>query len=257
MTAPVQTRMETTPYNAAFFDELESGSLRSARTVVPLVMALIRPSSVLDVGCGVGTWLKAFDENGVSDYLGIDGGYVSKEQMLIDSSHFRAVDLTNPQKLSRKFDLAVCLEVGEHLPARSALPLVQLLTSAAPYVLFSAALPGQGGTHHINEQWPQYWRRHFSRLGYERLDPLRPHIWRLPGVEAWYKTNMYLFCHNSMISSNSGLQTELEQARKCQFELIPTDILCSLDTTKGLTRALCRSALRTLRRMFTFHRRHS
>src|SRR5215204_4952574 len=109
----------STPYGVRFYNDQRSGSLRSAQVIVPLVTALIRPRSVVDVGCGIGTWLKVFSEAGVEDYLGLDGDYVTRDQLLIEPMHFQAADLANPPKLERTFDLAVCLEVGEHLPAKS------------------------------------------------------------------------------------------------------------------------------------------
>src|SRR5436190_19968909 len=102
-----------TAYDATFYAEQADGSLRSARAVVPLVMELVRPASVLDVGCGLGTWLAAFAEAGVADFLGMDGDYVDRAKLKIPAERFRAADLTNPPSPGRTFDLAVCLEVAE------------------------------------------------------------------------------------------------------------------------------------------------
>src|SRR4051794_22884249 len=86
------TSKHSTPYDSAFYDDQLDGSLRSAQTIVPLVVALLQPRSVVDIGCGVGTWLKTFADAGIDDYLGIDGHYVSKRQLLIDSTRFIAAD---------------------------------------------------------------------------------------------------------------------------------------------------------------------
>src|SRR5215204_3564872 len=117
-----------TPYDAAFYDGHADGSLRSARAVLPVVRDLVQPRSVLDVGCGIGAWLKAWEELGVADVFGIDGDYVDRSKLLIAADKFRPTDLASPAPLGRTFDLASCLEVGEHLPARSAAGLVKLLT---------------------------------------------------------------------------------------------------------------------------------
>src|SRR5947209_2323721 len=98
-----------TPYDAAFYAVQADGSLRSARVIVPLVMELVKPASVLDVGCGLGTWLAAFAEHGVADFLGMDGDYVDRAKLKIPTDRFRAADLTNPPHPGRTFDLAVCL----------------------------------------------------------------------------------------------------------------------------------------------------
>src|SRR5262249_55540494 len=105
----------------------------------------------------------------------------------------RAVDLQRPVRLDDRFDLALCLEVAEHLPAKSARALVESLAAAAPVVLFSAALPGQGGTHHVNEQWPLYWERLFAENGMQKRDVLRPLIWRNRSISDCYRQNIYLF----------------------------------------------------------------
>src|SRR5271170_1552361 len=138
------------PYSREFFDGIETGSLQSAQVVVPLVLELIRPRSVIDVGCGRGAWLRAFRNGGVEHVRGIDGGYVDTASLLIPQECFSAVDLSKPFELFGRYDLAVCLEVGEHLRARMANVLVQQLTTIAPIILFSAAITGQGGIHHVN-----------------------------------------------------------------------------------------------------------
>src|SRR5262249_3367303 len=161
------------------------------------------------------SWLAAFQECGVHDFLGIDGPYVDPRSLLVDPAHFRAADLSRPIVLTRSFDLAICLEVAEHLPPTSAGPLVRTLTAAASPVLFSAALPGQGGTAHINEQWPEYWEALFRERGYQRLDPIRKHIWMNPLVEWWYRQNIYLYASGATVSASPRLQLEAKSAKEC------------------------------------------
>jgi SAM-dependent methyltransferase len=244
---PIET---ATHYDREFYELHRSGSLSSARTIVPMVIDLVRPRSVVDLGCGVGTWLKAFAEVGISDYWGFDGDYVSRDQLLIEPSRFRPADLKNPPALGRTFDLAVCLEVGEHLPAKSAPKLVKTLTEAAPCVLFSAAFPGQGGTHHVNEQWPQFWRRLFAARGYDRLDPIRPRVWRERSVEWWYKQNVYLYCDRSYLATaNAALREEAELAATCPFELLYAGVFDPLTTVRGLAQHLVKAAPRAIGRI--------
>lgn len=183
----------TTPYDARFFSEQAEGSLASARAVIPVVLGLVSARSVVDFGCGRGTWLKACFENGVERILGLDGDYVDRETLLIDRESFRAVDLRQPIHLDQRFDLAMCLEVAEHLPKKAARSLVESLAASASVVLFSAALPGQGGVAHVNEQWPAYWERLFAECGMRKHDVVRPIIWRDPSVQRWYRQNLYLF----------------------------------------------------------------
>jgi hypothetical protein len=194
----VNTQTKTL-YNEPFFDKLTSASLASARAVVPIVLKLLPASSAVDFGCGRGSWLKACLENGVETILGLDGDYVNRDKLLIDRDQFRAVDVRRPIELERRFDLAFCLEVGEHLPARSAPALVESLAAAAPVVLFSAALPGQGGVSHINEQWPPYWERLFAGRGMHKYDVVRPLIWYDRSIAPYYRQNIYLFSDSDLI----------------------------------------------------------
>ena len=150
------------PYTADFFADHRDGARRSARVVVPLVLELVRARSVVDVGCGDGTWLSVFREHGVEDVRGIDGDYVDRAELQIPRERFHPHDLTRPLELGHTFDLAVSLEVAEHLPPESADDFVTSLTRHAPIVLFSAAAPYQGGQNHVNEQWPAYWAARFA-----------------------------------------------------------------------------------------------
>jgi hypothetical protein len=102
-------------------------------------------------------------------------------------------DLKHSFEINEKFDLAMSLEVAEHLPKESAEKFIKELTLLSDVVLFSAAIPGQGGTHHINEQYPEYWAEIFKQQKYIPVDCIRPNIWNENGVEFWYKQNLLLF----------------------------------------------------------------
>jgi SAM-dependent methyltransferase len=169
----------------------------SAERIVPLVSSWLRPTSVVDVGCGNGTWLSCFKKSGAETILGIDGEYIKPEALEIPIGCFQSQDLTKPLQISGKFDLAVCTEVLEHLPEKPARELVGRLTQLAPFVLFSAAIPGQGGAEHINEQWQSYWVNAFAEQGYHCWDVIRPVIWTNKDVAFWYAQNLFLFCDPS------------------------------------------------------------
>jgi SAM-dependent methyltransferase len=188
MTSPGQS-----PYDSRFFATLSGGVNRSARACVPLIVRHLNPRSALDVGCGQGDWLRALLDAGVTDVLGVDGGHVRRDELRIPPDCFRAHDLAHPLAAGRRFDVALCLEVAEHLPAESAADLVRSLTAAAPAVVFSAAVPGQGGVHHVNEQWPWYWQNLFDEHRYRCLDVFRKELWQNPEVEAYYQQNLLLF----------------------------------------------------------------
>jgi SAM-dependent methyltransferase len=184
---------QTPSYDVNFFMSQRDGSYRSAAAVVPIILSLIPVQSVIDVGCGIGTWASRFLESGVPDVLGIDGAYVDPEMLLIPAGHFLVKDLLHPIQTDKRYDLAVCLEVAEHLPGTRSAGLVQDLVSLAPCVLFSAALPGQGGTDHVNERYLSYWVGLFSEHNYLPFDLLRPRIWNDASIEWWYRQNIVIF----------------------------------------------------------------
>ncbi|MEI9914287.1 MAG: methyltransferase domain-containing protein [Candidatus Saccharibacteria bacterium] len=172
---------------------IQAGSNSSALHLVPLLSNLLHPKSVLDVGGGIGEWLQVWQKYGVEDFLDVDGKYISTSQLLIPKSKFLAHDLTRPLKLGRKFDLVMSLEVAEHLDNKVAEIFVESLTRHADTIFFSAAIPGQGGTHHVNEQWPSYWAKKFIIHGYQCFDVIRPLVWNLDIVDFWYRQNSLIF----------------------------------------------------------------
>lgn len=185
--------------NRAFFLEQIDGTARSARIVVPLVMRLVRDvRSVVDVGCGTGVWLASFKEAGVPRVLGLDYDWAAEQgQLEIEPDEFRAANLERDIELAESFDLCLCLEVAQHLTHRAAAVIVQNICSLSDVVLFSAAIPGQGGCHHVNERWPSYWADLFGSAGYEVLDPIRGRIWNDARVEWRYRQNAVLFANKA------------------------------------------------------------
>ena len=187
-------------YNADFFREKRESASSSAAVVVPLAMELVKPQSVVDVGCGTGAWLAAFRSAGVERIVGIDGDYIDRHSLSIPLEAFVAADLTTELKLGQNFDLCISLEVAEHLPAVAARGFVTSLVQLAPAVLFSAAVPGQTGTGHVNERWPNYWMSLFAEHGYVRLDPFRKNLWHDCRVAWWYRQNLFLYIDPRRIS---------------------------------------------------------
>jgi hypothetical protein len=241
-------------YDREFFRWHSDGSYRSATVMVPLVLDFLSVRSVCDVGCGVGAWLRCWRESGVEDILGIDGDYVERDQLMIPPTRFRSADLCQPIRCERNFDLAMSLEVAEHLPESRAASFVADLAMLAPVVLFSAAVPGQGGTNHINERWPDYWAVLFDRVGFATFDVLRPAVWVNDAVQFWYRQNTLLFCRRDAIESYSSLATV---AATTPLALVHPMLLeaktAPLTTTHALTAlqtALRRAAARRIGRIW-------
>lgn len=166
---------------------------RAAEEVLPFLFDKINPKQVIDIGCGTGSWLYVAKKIGAENILGVDGIYIDKGLLCIDEKDFLQHDLTKPIKLSQKFDLAICLEVAEHLPDEHSDNLINILTQHADIILFSAAIPGQGGQYHVNEQYPFYWQKKFNKMGFSACDILRDKFWNNKNVEWWYKQNMLLY----------------------------------------------------------------
>jgi hypothetical protein len=183
--------VDETPYAALL--EWRDESLRSAAAVVPHIVRFFRPRSVVDFGCGLGTWLSELADAGVDEVLGLDGPWVDTSALLIPPACFRPVNLVCPVTLTKRYDVALSLEVAEHLPESGADALVGSLVDAAPVVVFSAAIPGQGGVEHVNEQPPRYWAVKFAQHGYSAHDVLRPLIWDDDNIAYYYRQNMIVF----------------------------------------------------------------
>jgi SAM-dependent methyltransferase len=199
------------PYGSDFFDSIAATAIGSARAIVPRLIELVQPRSVVDVGCGTGHWLLAFTERGVQDVLGIDGAHVPPASRQLPPPQFHEHDLNLPLHLERRFDLVLSLEVAEHLNAAAASTFVDSLVRLGPVVAFSAAAPLQGGTHHVNEQWPSYWAKLFSSHGYAAIDCLRAAIWNHPEVAWYYAQNLLLFASAQALAASNRLRQEQAQ----------------------------------------------
>lgn len=178
-----------------YVHETDVHNLKAPEEIVPLLIKIFNPVSVLDVGCGIGNWLSVFKKNGVEKIMGIDGDYVNKNLLsgYIGLNEFISVDLSMPFDLQKRFGLVVCLEVAEHLAASVAETFVESLCYHSDIIVFSAAIPNQGGQNHLNEQWPEYWINIFKKKSYQCYDILRPLLWDNAQVEWWYKQNLLIF----------------------------------------------------------------
>jgi hypothetical protein len=208
------------PYTKEYYQALREGARRSAQVIVPMIVGWIHPQTVVDVGCGDGTWLSVFRQHGVEEILGIDRAYVTGEILEIPEEEFLGHDLRVPLSMGRQFHLVVSLEVAEHLPGECAETYVDSLTRLGPAILFSAAAPFQGGTDHVNEQWPEYWVELFGRKGFVVLDPIRKHLWGRDDVDYWYRQNILLFVKREYLENRPELEAERKEAHGSQLSLV-------------------------------------
>lgn len=187
-------------YSKAYYEDLKEDSTTSAKEVVPLILQLFPAKTVVDVGCGSGTWARTYQDQGC-EILGIDGEIVRSEQLLIRPETFTRRNLMEPLRIDRRFDLVHCLEVAEHLDESRAESFVADLCRLGDVVVFSAAIPGQGGTHHVNEQFQSYWVEAFRRNGFRSLDCLRHQIWNNDKVAWWYVQNLLVFVRETRLQA--------------------------------------------------------
>ncbi len=182
-------------YNDDFYERQVSGSYQSAKIYLGHLNTFLTIKSVADIGCGRGPWLKASKELGALTLIGFDGGWNSHANMIENTVTFRSCDLNHLEtNETEKLDLAISLEVAEHLEPSSALSFVKSLTYLSDVVLFGAAYKGQGGTNHINEQPPSYWASIFmEEFDFVPFDLFRPIFWGDDRIEYWYRQNTFLY----------------------------------------------------------------
>jgi SAM-dependent methyltransferase len=172
---------------------LLSRNIYAAETILPFLCEWLTLRSVLDVGCGIGVWMKIFARDAGAEVLGIDIEELPQSQLLVEKSLILNLDIAAPFDLGRHFDLVLCLETAEHIETEHSSALIESLGRHGNVILFSAALPGQIGLHHINEQLPEFWIERFTRIGFNLHDILRPRIWTDQRIPTWYRQNMLLF----------------------------------------------------------------
>ncbi|MGY4280796.1 SAM-dependent methyltransferase [Bradyrhizobium sp. LM2.7] len=184
--------MSNTFYDEVFYNWQRDASFASAEVMLPIVFEMVKPRSVIDIGCGVGTWLAAAKSLGAQTVVGVEGDWVNDARMSITEPVVLA-DLEAAIPVSDRFDLALCMEVAEHLSKQRAPSLIADLCRLSDVVLFGAAVPGQGGNNHINEQWQSYWADLFRSQGRLPHDVVRPKVWNSNKVAFWYKQNALLY----------------------------------------------------------------
>lgn len=191
-------------YDKEFYNEQKDGSIKSAEIIIPYLLESLKEFSikkVVDFGCGVGGWLSVINENMGGEavkILGLDGGNAEEDQFYIPLKNFRKMDLSSKIELNEKFDLCMSLEVAEHIDEQCADVFVDNLCRHSDIILFSAAISGQEGDWHLNEQPLSYWAKKFLNRGYECYDFIRPQFWDDTRIQWWYRQNIVLFVHKQM-----------------------------------------------------------
>jgi len=196
-------------YSVDFFKFISSGK-DSYKNLLAPVMDALQPKSIIDLGTGSGTWLAAAKELGASRVLGLDGSWASAEHRHISDQEFQVVDFEDSLPDVGRFDLAICLEVLEHISSDAGSRAIAWLCERSDVILFSAAIPGQEGTHHIHEAWQSYWAGKFKEAGYQPYDVIRPIIWSNLEIPWWYKQNTIIYALPDAVKSCGWSQSDIE-----------------------------------------------
>ncbi len=240
-------------YDSGFFRKQSVGSRRSAEFVLPLILERIQVASALDVGCGVGSWLSVLCDAGVEDVIGVDGPWVDRSELMIPDSCFYSHDLTTPLDLGRSFDLVLSLEVAEHLPLDAADTFVESLARHGDLLLFSAAVPTQGGLNHVNCQWQSWWLERFAGYGFRLFDFVRPLVWSERRVKDYYRQNSMVLARG-----DAAIRLERHPLPATPVDIVNPDFVLYLEWerqndvpgVKRSARELIVAIRRTIRRRF-------
>tara|TARA_B100000614_G_C14515033_1_gene480157 strand:+ start:283 stop:996 length:714 start_codon:yes stop_codon:yes gene_type:complete len=196
-------------YNKKNYIDRHSNTEYSAKSIIDLLINEINEiNSCVDVGCGVGTWLAELNKRGASRIQGIEGTWLAESHIVIPPECIKKYDLNKRIILNSTYDLAISLEVAEHLLPERAKSFVDDLCNLSSIILFSAAVPGQKDKTHINEQWPEYWASLFKERGYNAYDFIRWKIWNDEHIPYWYRQNIILYINKS-VNINENIKKSL------------------------------------------------
>ncbi len=201
--------------------------------IASVIFELYHPTTVVEFGCGPGHLSKELAKLGVQ-ITAVDG--YSKPKFEDLSVEFSPLNLNDSAAIAnyfvdKHFDLAISLEVAEHLQPEASATLIEWLTKVAPVVIFAAAVPGQGGHGHINLRPRENWHKEFTQYNFVAADRIREKLRPYSNVAVWYRHNIVDYVHVQhpqvpclndviyrLIASESAAATAYyEESKKCFF----------------------------------------
>lgn len=198
-------------YTSSWYNQMRENKIKSREYLISIILSQFKPKSIVDFGCGDGTWLAGFKKEGIYDILGIDGEWIQDSELQIQMNEIKLADLNFPVYLDRKFDLAISFEVAEHLFKDSAETFIQSITRHSDIVIFSAAIPLQSGVNHINEQWQSYWAEIFRSNEFIPVDFIRPLVWDNEDITYIYKQNIICYINKEKLKEYQDLTEFIEE----------------------------------------------
>lgn len=184
-------------YNERYYDDMLRKNPQIAEVLMPTILDVINPKSVIDFGCGIGAFLVEPQNRGIR-FLGIDGEYLDRKRLLISEDNFMVADLSKKVEIPEKYDLAISFEVAEHVNKENAEIFVENITNVSDVVVFSAAIPRQTGRGHVNLQPTSYWCDLFKKKGYVASNCLRKVFWK-KNVSPLRRQNIMLFAKRNRL----------------------------------------------------------
>lgn len=226
-------------YDRSFYAARQTDTAHAAHATLSILFDVLPIRSVADFGCGTGTWLATAMRLGAERVMGLEGTWLDLKVASIAPDCISLRDLESPILLSERFDLAISLEVAEHLSPQRAKSFVDDLCAVSDIVLFGAAIPGQGGEYHVNERWQSYWAGLFEANGYRTIDAVRATLWSDPNIPYWYKQNTLLYVEASAVQ-RVKVKLSLTDSNTAVLDLVHPD-LYRLHRYPGILRSLKRA----------------
>lgn len=154
-------------YDNEFFDFNLADSRPQAEWLAPKIAKAFGVRNMVDIGCATGHWVDAFLRAGVNA-RGVEGSESARNSLVCPVDKVTFADLRYPlTDDTRQVDLVISLEVAEHIEEKYAdIFLSNIVRYSPETVLLTAARPGQGGHHHVNERPHEYWIEKMAALGY-------------------------------------------------------------------------------------------
>jgi hypothetical protein len=230
-------------YTTSFYKTQVNPSYLSALEYAKSLLPVFNISSVIDIGCGRGSWLKAFMETfslNSTHILGIDGPWNSRSDLILDCNYISFdLEKADQLKLPHYYDLAISLEVAEHISRYSSRGFVSALCMHADLIIFSSANFLQGGIGHINESSPSYWANLFAENDFAVFAFFRPRLWGNTTIKWWYQQNTFLYAKYGSPSYNLLLENSCEPIENlCIMDAIHPQIFAERSTVPGLLKHL-------------------
>lgn len=182
-------------YDDKFFNKNLEWNVPIAAKLAGVLIDYFNPVSVVDLGCGNAEFISEFQKKGIA-IQGYEGSRSAIEKALIDKKYIRLFDLRNKIESDKRYGLALCLEVAEHIENKFSQRLVENLTNLSDTIIFTAAPPGQGGHFHINEQPREFWVNIFKERNYDYDGQMTERVktaMREKKILWWYCDNLMIF----------------------------------------------------------------